>query len=310
MPRTYRKQSPTGLDHIMSKGITECTLFKNNNDKDKYISLIKKYKTINNIEIYAYCLMSNHLHLLVKSKNKYTLSSFMKSVNQSYAAYYNKKYDRIGPVFFDRFKNVPILTKKQTKNVSIYIHKNPKDIPGYKHNLEKYKYSSLSTYLGLIDNSNDILDSNYIVEVLNHFDFQLTIARKLYKMMMNQDNIFIDSDKIRKSDIENQKSLHSSDKRDLDTALTPNEIIDFIKNHTEEKFDIHLKYDRKNRQYTALSVLLLKYFGYLTYKKISEIIGTMSYSNISKLCKSGAKLINTKEKYRIIYDAFLNCYQH
>ncbi|MFA9397649.1 MAG: transposase [Clostridiaceae bacterium] len=308
MGRTHRKESPTGLDHIMSKGLVECTLFRDNSDKDKYLELLNKYKEINNMEIYGYCIMSTHVHLIIKSKSKINLSAFMKSVNQSYASYYNKKYNRIGPVFFDRFKNVPILTNKQTKNVSLYIHRNPKDIPGYKHNAEKYKYSSLAIYIGSKEDTMGLLHPNYIAAILNLFDFNLEKARRIYKIMMHQDNKFIDSDKIKQSETTNQLNISSSDKTEIDNSLSPEEIINFIKESTNECFNIHLKYDRKNIQYTALSVFLIRHFCCLTYKKISQTIGNISPSNICKLCKKGAELLTNKKEYYSIYNSLVKCY--
>ncbi|MFA9398873.1 MAG: transposase [Clostridiaceae bacterium] len=304
MARCARIKSPSGIDHVIIKGITECILFTEDSDKVKYIELIEKYKKIHPIEIYTYCFMSTHAHFIIDS-SKSNLSMFMKSVNQSYASYYNKKYNRIGPVFFDRFKSIPILTKKQTKNVSLYIHRNPKDIKGYRHNTEKYKYSSLAVFIGLIKDKTNILSPYY---VLNCFDHNMKKARRLYKIMMNQDNKFIDSDRIKEFEMENQKSLYSSDKREINPSLTPDDIIEFVRKYTGKNFTVFLQYDRENRKYISLSVLLIRSFCCFTYKKIAEILGNTTSSNVSKLCKNGVDLVTSTKEYATIMEDLCSCH--
>ncbi|MFA9399034.1 MAG: transposase [Clostridiaceae bacterium] len=304
MARSARKKSPTGLDHVIVKGMKETILFKEDSDKDKYIELIKNYMKIYPVQIYAYCFMTTHAHFFINSINS-NLSMFMKSVNQSYAAYYNTKYDRIGHVFFDRFKNITVLSNKQTKNLSLYIHRNPKDISGYKHEPEKYKYSSLSVYFGLTTDNTGILDISY---VLNAFDFNIKKAIKLYWMMMHQDNLFIDSEKIKEKDIENQKSLYEINKINITPTITPENILDFIKEYTGENFNIHLKYDRINRKYTSIFVLLVRSFCNLTYKNIGMLIGDISSSTIGKLCAKGLELTDNNKEFSSIHNDLINFY--
>ena len=302
MSRTERKISPTGKDHVIVKGIKECPLFKDNMDKEKYLELLAKYKKIHPIIIYAYCIMSTHAHLITDSNNS-NLSLFMKSVNLSYAIYYNKKYKRIGHVFHDRFKNKPILTDKYMKNLSLYIHRNPKDIKKYTHKTEKYKYSSLPLYLGLTNDINNLVDPLYVLEL---FDTNIIEARKLYLKMMNQDDKFTDIEMIK--ELDHKKSHYRSGTTLINASFTPDDIIKFITSYYKKTFNIHLKYDRKNREYTALFVMLTRYFCNYTYKNIGELIGNTTSSNISRLCKKGFYLIDTKTKYTNIFHDFITFY--
>ena len=302
MPRTKRIISATGQDHIMVKGLKECPLFRDNMDKEKYLELLEKYKKIHPIKIYAYCIMTTHAHLITDS-NESNLSSFMKSVNQSYAIYYNKKYNREGHVFHDRFKNKPILTDKYMKNLSLYIHRNPKDMKKYKHNTEKYKYSSLPIYLGLKDEANSIIDSSCVLQL---YDTNINEARKKYLVAMNQDDKFTDIDLV--NEFNTQKTHYKSDIRVINSRFKPEHIVEFIMKNFDRTFNIHLKYDSNNIEYKALSVVLIKYYCNCTYKSIGHMIGNMTSSNVSRLCKKGLELIDSKNEYSFIFDDLLNFY--
>jgi REP element-mobilizing transposase RayT len=302
MSRTERRISATGHDHVMVKGLKECPLFRDNMDKEKYLELLEKYKKIHPIKIYAYCIMTSHAHLITDSKES-NLSSFMKSVNQSYAIYYNKKYNRIGHVFHDRFKNKPIHTDKYMKNLSLYIHRNPKDMKKYKHNTEKYKYSSLPFYLSLKNANNSIVNPDYVLQL---FDTNLKEAKKLYLIEMNKDENFTDVDILK--ELETDKSQYKSDVKEINSRFTPEDIVKFINNYSNKNFNIHLKYDRNTIEYKALSVLLIRYFCNCTYKTIGHLIGNMTSSNVSRLCKKGLDLIDSKKEYIYIFDDLLSFY--
>ena len=97
MPRPFRLKNGESIYHVMCKSITEVNLFKDSEDKKKYLSLIKKYKTL-----YGYCLMDNHLHLIIDA-NGSDISKVMHGINFSYAMYFNKKHEMGGHLFRDRF---------------------------------------------------------------------------------------------------------------------------------------------------------------------------------------------------------------
>lgn len=113
------------------------------------------------IEILVFCLMPNHVHLLVRQVKDGGISKFMKKIGAGYAAYYNQKYKRVGHVFQGRYKIVHIKSDKQLITVFVYIHTNPVAIifPRWKEKgitdlrkaisyIENYKWSSYSDYLG------------------------------------------------------------------------------------------------------------------------------------------------------------------
>lgn len=99
----------------------------------------------NHIVLNCYCLMPNHFHLLIKQHEKNDMESFMRSVITRYVRYFNKKYDRVGPLFQGRYKAVMINDERYLLHLSRYIHLNPAE---FTKDLTT-AYSSYSDFLGL-----------------------------------------------------------------------------------------------------------------------------------------------------------------
>ena len=103
------------------------------------------------IELVAYCLMPNHFHLCIRQTNKMSMTSFMRSLSTKYSMYFNKKYERVGPLFQGIYKAVLISDEQQFLYLTKYIHRNPLEIMGGNpHKLAEYPYSSYRNYLKLI----------------------------------------------------------------------------------------------------------------------------------------------------------------
>ena len=120
MPRQERTKSGTGIYHVMLRGI--------------------------NRTFYSYCLMSNHLHLLVR-EHKESVSSVMKRLGIAYAYYFNKKYQRNGHLFQDRFRSEPVNTMEYFVTLLRYIHQNPVKA-GLVSSPGNYSWSSWHEYAG------------------------------------------------------------------------------------------------------------------------------------------------------------------
>lgn len=102
------------------------------------------------VEILAFCLMPNHVHLLLKQKRDNGISMFMANWTNSYTRYFNSYQEREGPLFQGKFKAVRVLSEAQLAHISRYIHLNPYSSFVVKNlaQLESYPYSSLPEYLG------------------------------------------------------------------------------------------------------------------------------------------------------------------
>ena len=143
--RKIRKNVTTSIFHIMVQGINKEYIFNQEIYIKKYLKFLKENQKQTNLKIIAYCIMTNHAHLLIKSENIQELSKFMQKVNSSYARYYNYMEKRVGYVFRDRFKSQAIMSEKQYYNCIRYIHLNPVKAKIVEKQ-EDYKYSSYIIY--------------------------------------------------------------------------------------------------------------------------------------------------------------------
>ena len=146
MSRQARQKSQSGIYHIILRGINKQILFEEEEDKEKFIECLRFYKESSNYIIYGYCLMDNHIHLLIK-EGKESIGNTMKRIGVSYVSWYNRKYDRSGHLFQDRFKSEVVEDNEYLLTVLRYIHQNPLKLDNVKQ-LEKYKWSSYEEYLG------------------------------------------------------------------------------------------------------------------------------------------------------------------
>ena len=144
MPRKARERSQSGVYHIMLRGINKQNIFEEAEDREKLQSLLRQHTETGKIELYGYCLMSNHVHLLLKEGNE-PLERSMKRIGSKYAVWFNTKYQRVGHLFQDRFKSEPVEDPPYFLAVLRYIHFNPVKA-GLVKKPEEYPYSSCAGY--------------------------------------------------------------------------------------------------------------------------------------------------------------------
>lgn len=145
MPRKARRKSRTGIYHIMLRGINKQTIFEDEEDKIQFLKTLKKYKDISKYQLYSYCLMDNHIHLLLK-ESKETVSEVIKRISSSYVYWYNQKYERCGHLFQERFKSEVVEKKVYFLKVLRYIHQNPTKA-GLANNIFEGKWTSINEYI-------------------------------------------------------------------------------------------------------------------------------------------------------------------
>lgn len=159
---------------MILRGINRQTIFEDEEDASRFIETLKKYQKESEYEIYAYCLMGNHVHILIK-EGKEDLGNVMRRIGAGYVYWYNIKYERVGHLFQDRFKSEAVEDNRYLLSVLKYIHQNPLKA-GLVKDIREYKWSSYIEYLyteGII-NSNFILslfdeDTNKAVEMFKGF---------------------------------------------------------------------------------------------------------------------------------------------
>ncbi len=143
MPRKSRETSITGIYHVMLRGINRQDIFEDAEDYRTFIRMI----SIVPCHIYAYCLMPNHVHLLLREIT-WNVGNVIKSIASGYVLYYNKKYGRIGHLLQDRFKSEPCNDTGYFLTLFRYIHQNPVKA-GLVNAAKDYEYCSWrNDYLG------------------------------------------------------------------------------------------------------------------------------------------------------------------
>lgn len=125
MPRHLRQKSCTQTYHVVMKGADRQLFFEEKKDYVKYLDILEYYMHECHFELYAYCLMSNHVHLLIHHSQDFSLETIFRRINTSYAVWFNMKYNRTGFVQNGRYFSEPVETEGSLLNVLKYIHFNP-----------------------------------------------------------------------------------------------------------------------------------------------------------------------------------------
>ena len=161
MPRMAREKSSTGVYHVMVRGINQQNIFEDDEDRRRFVERLGIVKKNLKFELYAYCLMNNHVHLLIK-ENGSELSTIMKKIQTSYVYFFNWKYERCGHLFQDRYKSECVEDDRYFYTVIRYIHQNP--VKDGISAIDKYKWSSFSDYITL----KGITDTNCFLGMLGN----------------------------------------------------------------------------------------------------------------------------------------------
>lgn len=176
MSRKPRKFTSSGCYHVMIRGIGNQIIFEDDADRLKFLNLLKKYCTQLSVKIYAFCLMENHVHLLLKDKDN--ISLFMQKLEISYAYYFNLKYRRIGPLFNGRFLSEIIQDDEYLLTAFRYIIKNPEKAGICRY--QDYRWSSINEYFENEKFLFKVTDTSLIRAMLNN--------EKLFVEFMNNSN--------------------------------------------------------------------------------------------------------------------------
>lgn len=120
MPRRAREKSESGIFHIILRGQNKQIIFEDEEDTEKFLQTIQDCRSKSGFKIYGYCLMGNHVHLLLHELNEKT-EIIMRRIGASYVYWYNWKYQRCGHLFQDRYKIEPIKDDRQFFAVLRYI---------------------------------------------------------------------------------------------------------------------------------------------------------------------------------------------
>jgi len=175
MARKKRVWYPGAVYHIVSRGNRKCHLFQDRRDYNFYLDILRKVKDDCGFSLLSYCLMTNHIHLQIKTE-EVAIWKLMHQINLFYAKYFNYKYDLVGHLFQGRYFSKLIEDNLYNLGVSRYIHLNPVKA-SIVNKAELYSKSSYTAYLGIKENS--LVDEKVI---LSYFDNNRYLYRKYVEL--------------------------------------------------------------------------------------------------------------------------------
>lgn len=205
MPRYPRNYIKTTFFHIITQGINKSYIFENPEDIKYYIKIMCKLSEEYRIKLIAYCVMNNHTHMLLEVNELNNLIKYMQSINTRYGKYYNKKYNRVGYVFRDRYKSEGIYSEKHLYNCIRYIYDNPVKA-GICNKAEEYPYSNYKKI-------SEIYNEEYYRFIGDESD---KICKKLINDFLKENNLGLNE---LKKDKNKLKQIISNLKNDYNISL-------------------------------------------------------------------------------------------
>ncbi|MDD3506603.1 MAG: transposase [Sulfurimonas sp.] len=190
MPRK-RRMEKAGFYHIINRGVAKTNIYLNDEDYQKFLEIIQDASTEYGFEIYSFCLMSNHYHLLLQTKYE-NLSSLLQKINSRYSIYFNNKYKRVGPLWQGRFKSWYVFDESYLKALVKYIELNPIKA-NITQNIGEYKWAMSGINI-------DFEMLNY--ELVDNVDFVDNLSQEEQKKI---DEIFAGKLEIKDNDIKPRK---------------------------------------------------------------------------------------------------------
>ena len=178
MARPLRIAYPGALYHVTSRGNEQKDVFKSERDREKFLEYLASATVRYGAVIHAYCLMSNHYHLLLETPAG-NLSQIMRHINGAYTTYFNIKRKRSGHLFQGRFKAILIEADEYATELSRYIHLNPVGA-GMTARPEDYRWSSYRSYIG----QNPTPEWLNIGMILGYFGKDAVVAGKGYRIFV------------------------------------------------------------------------------------------------------------------------------
>lgn len=161
MPRKPRIISSTGIYHIILRSVNQQIIFEEDSDYQKFLFILSDCKSKYDVDIFAYCLMSNHIHILLHSDFG-TLSHFFLSLETRFARWYNDKYIRYGHLFQERYHSKAVEDEAYFITSFLYIHNNPVKA-GLSRFASEYRWSSYNAFFG---EKNPLVNISYPINIL------------------------------------------------------------------------------------------------------------------------------------------------
>lgn len=168
-----------GYYHVFNRGNRSLKIFGTVKDYKRYLEKLKEYKNKHNISVLAYCLMPNHIHLLLRQNGPEPISNMIQRLHTAYTMYYNAKNKTHGHVFEGRFKAKLVNRDEYLTHLSRYIHLNPL---GLVKRLPAYKWSSYPSYIDRVED--EVSEPKHILAYFKRKNQTEEDAKREYKLFV------------------------------------------------------------------------------------------------------------------------------
>jgi len=291
MARKLRIHYVGAIYHVICRGNNREFIFEKNYEKEKYVELLIRYKKRYHFKIYAYCIMGNHAHMLIEV-GETPLSKIMQGIQQVYTYYYNKKSNRSGHVFEQRYKATPCNKDNYLLSLIRYIHQNPVRA-GMTEGL-KYPYSSHINYIS--DNADGLVDIGF---PLGLFGSSLKHQLEEYNDFMGEKENAIkepDIEELMDETMKYQEKEEKAHKYSLDDII---KAVCYYYNIKREEISIKVR-TKQLVNARKIVILLAKKYTDVSNKELSEALN-LSQPTISNIIADEV----VEEKYKKEMDSLL-----
>ena len=166
MGRNPREFSESGIYHIMFRGTNKQSIFLSGRDYEKLLEILQKLKEQYCFEIFAYCLMTNHVHLVIKERELRDISKIMHGLLTKYSRWFNIKYERTGTLMESRYKSKIVDVDEYFLQLVRYVHQNP--VKAEICAISEYKWSSYNDYL---TETKSCTDTKFLLDMMSRRQF-------------------------------------------------------------------------------------------------------------------------------------------
>jgi len=287
--------------HVMNRGIQGEDIFLDDRAKTYFLDVMAEKSHKLKMKILAYCVMSNHYHLILQNTSG-KLSEFMRQVNGQYGIYYRKRKGGKGYVFQDRFKSILVQDDRYLKMAILYVLLNPVR-RGYMKCPWEYRWSSIEEYY--TGSRSSTVDNKFVEEIFETHDSlnlqlndwgakELPVRQTVFGDILGED-VFAD-ESIKKFDRrKNQRGTQRKRKEESSFTTSEQVISDFEDRHGFRLTDINLA-THKGRALRAELLVALKDKAGLTYTEIMKypLFTALKYSSLGQLYKRARNKLKKK----------------
>lgn len=293
MARPLRIEYEGAFHHVLSRGNERRNIFTDDKDRTLFVELLAEMSERFEVEIYAYILMSNHYHLLLKT-NRSNLSKSMQWFGTTYTRRYNVRHRRSGHLFQGRFKNILLESDVQIMVLSFYIHRNPLRAKMVKR-LVDYKWSSY-LYYAYGKYPVECLEPDCIFSLIKEQDKHQAYRRMVQEYSKEEKNVWEDLrhglifgsqkfvDKIRSKYLSEKPDIDIPQKRQILKGRDPEVILkkgaDFLKCNVNDFVNAG-KVTGENKTKRDLLIYLLWNTGLYNNIEIGKLF-SLGHSSISR----------------------------